>query len=194
MISKAVTGATADGHWWMLGTNDGVHVRFRIKTDEGRRTLTLIGTEDALLAAGEWQFIAGRWDGRMASTFVGAVETGYAAKGGTAVATSNRAPVVIGNQPPNDPDGSRAWDGLIDDVRVYNYALTMEELNAVMTGAGPGTDSEPASEPAEVSEPTEESPDSVSRAIDALGIDDRSMGVFQDPSRVMFFLKEGSHG
>ena len=118
VISKSSTGATADGHWWMLGTNEGGHVRFRIKTNEGNKTLTLIDRA-GVLSVGEWQFIAGRWDGDTAFTYVGAVETGWAPKGGSAVATNSGVPVAIGNQPANDPDGPRAWDGLIDDVRLY---------------------------------------------------------------------------
>ena len=40
---------------------------------------------------------------------------------------SNNAPVYIGN---NAERNARFWNGLIDDVRVYNYALTKEEVEA----------------------------------------------------------------
>ena len=146
IISKSNTAATADGHWWMLGTNNEVNARFRLKTDESNTTLTLIDTA-GVIVAGEWQFITARWDGTTAYTYVNAVETGRAAKGGTAVATDGAVPAAIGNQPANDPDGHRAWDGLIDDVRIYNRALTMDELAEVMAGGGPGAATELASAP-----------------------------------------------
>ena len=146
VISKSSTGATADGHWWMLSTLNGVNVRFRLKTNENDTTLTLIDTA-GLLVTGEWQFVTAGWDGTTASTYVNTVETGSAAKGGTAVATDASVPVAIGNQPATAGDGPRAWDGLIDDVRVYNRALTMEELAEVMLGGGPGANTELASAP-----------------------------------------------
>jgi len=146
VISKSNTAATADGHWWMLGTNNEVNARFRLKTDESDTTLTLIDSA-GVIVAGEWQFITARWDGTTAYTYVNAVETGSAAKGGTAVATDSSVPAAIGNQPANDPDGHRAWDGLIDDVRIYNRALTMDELAEVMLGGGPGSATELASAP-----------------------------------------------
>ncbi|UCD48502.1 MAG: discoidin domain-containing protein [Phycisphaerales bacterium] len=147
VISKSSTGATGDGHWWMLSTLNGVNVRFRLKTNESNTTLTLIDTA-GVLVTGEWQFVTARWDGTTASTYVNTVETGSAAKGGTAVATDASVPVAIGNQPATAGDGPRAWDGLIDDVRVYNRALTMEELAEVMLGGGPGANTELASAPA----------------------------------------------
>ena len=146
VISKSNTAATANGHWWMLGINNEVNARFRLKTNESDTTLTLIDTA-GVIVAGEWQFLTARWDGTTAYTYVNAVETGSAAKAGTAVATDSSVPVAIGNQPANDPDGQRAWDGLIDDVRIYNRALTMDELNEVMAGAGPGAISEFATSP-----------------------------------------------
>jgi hypothetical protein len=135
VISKSTTAATADGHWWMLSTQNGANLRFRLKTDESNTTLTLIDTA-GVIVTGEWQFVAALWDGTTAFTYVNLVETGSAAKGGTAVATDASVPVAIGNQPATADGGSRAWDGLLDDIRVYNHALTEDELLAVMEGAG----------------------------------------------------------
>ena len=42
-------------------------------------------------------------------------------------------PVWIGGR---SDSSSRFWNGLIDDVRIYSYALTAEELAAVMAGTG----------------------------------------------------------
>ncbi len=40
---------------------------------------------------------------------------------------TNNAPVYIGE---NSENTGRFWNGMIDDVRVYNYALTKEEVEA----------------------------------------------------------------
>jgi hypothetical protein len=36
------------------------------------------------------------------------------------------------------PDPTCRWNGLIDDVRVYSYALTSDEVQALYEGRGPG--------------------------------------------------------
>ena len=60
-------------------------------------------------------------------------EVGSVAKGGM-LSTNPDAQVAIGNQPTEmagvDPD--RPWEGLIDDVRLYNRGLSAEEIVAIM--------------------------------------------------------------
>jgi len=53
------------------------------------------------------------------------VEVGSTAKGGT-LSTNPDAKVSIGNQP--EGTGDRPWDGLIDDVRLYNVALSEAQI------------------------------------------------------------------
>jgi hypothetical protein len=43
-------------------------------------------------------------------------------------------PILIGEDP-RDFDGHRRWEGLIDDVRIYDYALTDEEIVYASQGA-----------------------------------------------------------
>jgi hypothetical protein len=43
----------------------------------------------------------------------------------------------------NDPlwigdEGPWGWNGLIDDVRIYSYALSEDEIKALYAGQGPG--------------------------------------------------------
>ena len=64
-------------------------------------------------------------------------------KDGTNADVSDRAintiedmDVTLGQNPHSL--GTRWFDGLLDDMRIYNQALTVEELQAVMLGKGPG--------------------------------------------------------
>ena len=54
------------------------------------------------------------------------VEVGSLAKSGT-IATSSSVDVAIGNQP-DSTTGRRPWDGLIDEVMVFDRALSAEEV------------------------------------------------------------------
>ena len=134
IITKA-SGTSGNDHWWMLSTianGADYTLRFRLKTDDGQDTTTLIA-DDGALVAGEWTHTAATWDGTAMVIYKDAVEVAREAKGGTAVATSANLGISIGNHL-SGTTGNRAWDGLIDDVRVYNKALSVEELEKAMQG------------------------------------------------------------
>jgi hypothetical protein len=74
---------------------------------------------------GQWHHVAGIYDGtKMYLIIDGDVDASQPASGRI---NKNNAPVYIGN---NAEQNARFWNGLIDDVRVYNYALTKEEVEA----------------------------------------------------------------
>ncbi|UCF14460.1 MAG: hypothetical protein JSW59_13685 [Phycisphaerales bacterium] len=133
IITKA-TGTGENDHFWMLSTiaSGGDYLRFRLKTDDGQNTTTLIAAGGAL-AVDEWTHAAATWDGASMVIYKDGVEVGREAKGGTAVATNPNLAIAIGNHL-SGTTGNRAWDGLIDDVRVYNKALTVAELELAMRG------------------------------------------------------------
>jgi hypothetical protein len=123
MISKAVGGAN-DEHWFMISSSrvgDDKVLRFRLKTDDGT-TAELKAGSGGIIPLDVWTHMTATWDGSMMRLYKNGVEVGSTAKVGTAVATNPDLPMAIGNQPSiTDP---RPWDGLIDDVRIYNSALT----------------------------------------------------------------------
>ncbi len=133
IISKA-TSSDGNDHWWMISTTGDDHaLRFRLKTDDGQDTTTYIATAGALVA-GEWAHVAATWDGSTMRLYKNGQEIGRTAKGGTAVATSPTVKVAIGNQPEGASGGTKDFDGLIDDIRVYNYGLTAAEIPDIMRG------------------------------------------------------------
>lgn len=134
IITKA-SGTSTNDHWWMLSTvasgSDYV-LRFRLKTDDGQDTTTLIASSGALMTD-EWTHTAATWDGAAMIVYKDGVEVGRGAKGGAVVATNPALRISIGNHF-SGTTGTRPWDGLIDDVRIYDKALTAEELAEAMRG------------------------------------------------------------
>ena len=52
----------------------------------------------------------------------------------------NDEPVYIGEDAGKP---GREWNGLIDDVRIYSYALSKAEVKELYAGRGPGPNEEP---------------------------------------------------
>ena len=79
----------------------------------------------------QWHHVAGVYDGAELSLYVdGTLDTSAATSGPINV---NEYPVYIGE---NAEHPQREWNGLIDDVRLYNYALSQTEIQT-LHDAGP---------------------------------------------------------
>jgi hypothetical protein len=75
---------------------------------------------------GQWHHVAGIYDGnKMYLIIDGDVDASQSASGRI---NTNNQPVYIGE---NAENTQRFWNGSIDDVRIYNYALTKEEVAAL---------------------------------------------------------------
>ena len=124
LISKAAD-ATVQGHYWMLGTvsSGGMKLRFLLKTDVGGTTFLIATSGD--LAAGEWTHAVAVYDGTEMRIYKDGALVGSVAKSGS-LSTNAGVAAAIGNQPPGA--GSRPFDGLIDDVRIYDRALSAWEI------------------------------------------------------------------
>ena len=124
-LSKAI-GVGENDHWWMLSTQGLDRVlRFRLKTDDGEGTTTLLADSGGV-STNEWTHAAATWDGSAMRIYHNLLEVGSMAKGGGAVAVDAGVGAAIGNQPLDA--GDKHWDGLIDEVRIYNRALSQSEL------------------------------------------------------------------
>ncbi|MHC4462693.1 MAG: LamG-like jellyroll fold domain-containing protein [Planctomycetota bacterium] len=96
---------------------------------------------------GQWHHIAGVYDGTQKRLYMdGNLDASSSSTGNINNSSYN---VNIGE---NAQATGRYWDGLIDDVRVYNRVLTQEEIQQVMIGIPPGTafDPSPADEETDV--------------------------------------------
>ncbi len=132
IISKALsTGANAEqDHSWMLSTVQisGEHV-LRFRVDAGGTTDTLIASSGSLVA-GRWYFAAATYDdatGVMNLFLNGTAVGSKVHSSGGAVGVDPTRAVVIGA----NPNGYGFFDGRIDDVAVFDQALTQAELQGL---------------------------------------------------------------
>lgn len=74
------------------------------------------------MADGQWHHLVGVYDGTHLILYVDAKTEA------TGRIRSNDRPVFIGE---NSQETNREWDGLIDDVRIYSYALSAGEIRTL---------------------------------------------------------------
>jgi hypothetical protein len=122
-LAKA-TGMSAQENDWMLGL-EGRRLRFRLKTNGVTTTLT---ARDLNLPRNTWYHAAATYDGSRMRVYVNGMEVASQAKTG-AVAMNANVPLNLGRS----PDGSHYMEGRLDDVRIYNRALTAQEIGLVMS-------------------------------------------------------------
>ncbi len=125
IFSKA-NGTGEQDHYIMVSTirirSIGTLLRFRLKA--GGSTETLIASTGNL-ATGQWYHAAATYDGSNMRLYLDGVEVGSTAKTG-AIDTNPLVPFWIGGNP--DGPTSKPWDGRIDDVYLYNRALSQAEI------------------------------------------------------------------
>jgi hypothetical protein len=78
------------------------------------------------VASGEWHHVCGTFDGSTIRIYLDGVEDGNTPYSGPI--TTNDSNVFIGGNAEFPDEGYRSWDGLIDDVRIYNRPLTAAEV------------------------------------------------------------------
>ena len=100
--------------------DDRLH--FYIKTDGNLRHLRV----DGFLTEGQWHHVAGTWDGLTQRLYIDGVEIASQAPGGVLGDTSR---VRMSSQ-------GEPFNGMLDDVRIYNRALTQDEIQAIVQGEG----------------------------------------------------------
>jgi serine/threonine protein kinase/Flp pilus assembly protein TadD len=95
------------------------------------------------VSAGKWYHVAGTYDGANVRLYVDGVEDPASPVAYDAGLITNDFNVCIGG---NNEKPERCWNGLIDDVHIYNYALSQQEVSAICCGTG----SDPATQKTEV--------------------------------------------
>ena len=91
---------------------------------------TVVGSVD--VSDSQWHHVAGVYDGQKICLYIdGNLDNFEFASGKMAL---DDYPVLIGSHSyATGPGGRRYWNGLIDDVRIYNYALNESEIKAICT-------------------------------------------------------------
>ena len=128
IVSKA-SGAAANDHVFMLGTvRSGGETVIRARVRVGGFTTTLLAST-ASLATGVWYHTALVYDESSLTLYLDGVAIASTALTGP-LDQDNSVDVSIGSQ----PDGSKYWDGLIDNVYLADRAFTAGEIAALATG------------------------------------------------------------
>ncbi|WP_109830588.1 LamG-like jellyroll fold domain-containing protein [Reichenbachiella versicolor] len=130
ILCKAI-GTDEQDHYWMVSTLDG-DLRVRLKTENGGTT-TLIA-RNTPLDIGEWAHFAVVYNGNQLLVYKNGTLTDQVAKSG-ALSSDPLLAAAIGNHPGSI---SKPFDGLLDEMRIYNRALTIEEINVVKNASVAG--------------------------------------------------------
>ncbi len=83
---------------------------------------------------GKWHHVAGLYDGTEIRLYVDGVLDNFQEASG--LIHISKFPVLIGKSE-NAEETKRYWNGLIDDVRIYSYALSEAEIKALYAGKEP---------------------------------------------------------
>ncbi len=119
-----------DSSWRLQRDNNNNHLEFAC-TDlavPGTTWSNIFGTID--VNDGQWHHVVGVYDGDMMYLYTDGKLDASAEASGT-IQINNR-PVYIGE---NAERPGRCWDGLIDDVEIYSYALSADEIVAIYEAA-----------------------------------------------------------
>jgi cysteine-rich repeat protein len=119
----------------MLSTTfDGAATRLRFRLKAGGQTTTLTASSGDV-QVGEWTHAVALYDGVSMRLYQNGVEVGSISKSGT-LDVDPTTPAAIGDQPTGA--GSAPFHGPIDDVRIYDRALSLLEVQALASGSSSG--------------------------------------------------------
>ncbi|MEN6426282.1 MAG: LamG domain-containing protein, partial [Phycisphaerales bacterium] len=120
-----------NGPWENYGLFVNRTSRFAYFTLSLNDTHTTQSTPNNTTAPGQWQHVSATWDGSTARIYVDGVLQFEEAKSGTL--TSPRLPLRLGHR-----NGSvHYYSGMLDDVAVFDHALTQLEIQEAMQGIAP---------------------------------------------------------
>jgi hypothetical protein len=111
--------------YW-FGELGAAHFGVLLDTD-GNQPWTIQDRDQGVVSQGQWMHLASTWDGTTIRHYLnGALLAQTAAFSGTLHAGSG--PLVIGS---NFPYNNTAYQGALDDVRVYDHALSTSEVRTL---------------------------------------------------------------
>jgi len=78
----------------------------------------------------KWYFVAATWDGKVAAIYVNGVKSGQSNR--AAPLTDEMVTPTIGGGEQTGVSGN-CWNGIIDELKIYNRCLTADEIKAHFT-------------------------------------------------------------
>ena len=136
-VSKA-SGANEADAYWQLSTTDSGSDRFLRMRVKASGTTTTLADSSVNLTTGSWYFAVGTYDtaSGMMRLYLNGVEVASTAHAvGGVLDTDASVPVAIGA----NGTAERFFNGILDDVRVYNRALDAGEIQDLYDASAPET-------------------------------------------------------
>ena len=136
IIAKA-DGLFASNHWWMVSTYKSglsTRLRFCLKTNG---TTTVLSANQGDVPLNKWTLVAVTYDGAHMRIYHDAVFLGSCAKTGD-ITQDDDVKAWIGGSPSDTRD--RPWHGRIDEVAIWNRALSAVEIMNLYKARLPNVD------------------------------------------------------
>ena len=118
---------TSPYNGWSMATRNGGFIRFGPSTNDANYSYV----DTPTLQTGRWYHIVGTYDGGgtggNSRIWVNGVESALPLKGGSLGTTTNDQPLTMGSA----TTSSWFFDGIIDDLRIYNRALSATEISVL---------------------------------------------------------------
>lgn len=128
ILSKGATSNTAPEY--VLAVDSAMHFYFSMSDAAGEQYPVTAPTTPYQLHPGTWYHVAGTYDGAMARLYINGVLTDR--RPANLPITDSTLPLYLGRLHNNN---NAYWRGIIDEVRVYNRALTEAEIRRDMACA-----------------------------------------------------------
>lgn len=132
-VAAWVNIRTIPGQWIGIVTKGDSGWKLSTVADQSRFHFSILGAPNPYsiygnraVPAGQWHHVCGTYDGTTVRLYVDGVRDGIASYTGSI--SLNTTAVAIGD---NLERPGRPWNGLIDDVRVYDHALSPAEVAAL---------------------------------------------------------------
>jgi len=119
------------GAWWLVSFLDKNTIEFGGEFPKGEQYITEIWTQGSI-DIGKWHHVVGVHDGTRICLYLDGILVDFENRGANTRVYYD--PVYIGGE---QPHSKCQWNGLVDDVRIYSYALSAEEVKMLYKGKEP---------------------------------------------------------
>jgi len=126
--------------WWNLGTAYGLVILDSDKKSIGAEHWTstngYLGVSAGNISNDSWNQIVSTYDGTSLKTYLNGV---YKGSVNTGISYNGQTQFIIGGRPDGPSPGALygGFNGSLDDIAIYNRALTQEEITSLYTGTEP---------------------------------------------------------
>lgn len=122
------TGSGDEGQFWLQHSYNNSVFEFAVENNSANRVYVQSTTQPV---TGEWYHVAGVYDGSYVKLYVNGVLEAQAAQSGKINSYSNSFRFVFGEWA-NSANNYRRFNGDIDEVTIWNVALTQTQVRAYM--------------------------------------------------------------